>query len=375
MAELCFGVIGWGLRRTIAKLAHRPDEGLRVEICADPRPEAQTLFQEEIGGRTVSDFRDLIDQNLDAVFILSPDHLHEEQAVALLEAGIAVYLEKPMAITVQGCDRILAAAQQSGAKLYLGHNMRHFPVVRKMREFIRDGHIGQVQTAWCRHFVSYGGEAYFRDWHANRERSTGLLLQKGAHDLDVLHWLCNGYAKRVTAMGHLKVYGTLTDRRSEGEYATPSLMKSWPPAALDNLNPVIDVEDVSMLLMELDNGVLASYQQCMFTPDAWRNYTIIGDCGRIENFGDGPGSTIRIWNKGQHPYREQGDLEFTIPPADGTHAGADPAIIQEFVRYLREGGETDTSPWAARMAVAAGIAATESLRNGSHPVEVTQHWN
>jgi ABC-type Fe3+/spermidine/putrescine transport system ATPase subunit len=48
----------------------------------------------------------------------------------------------------------------------------------------------------------------------------------------------------------------------------------------------------------------------------------------------------------------------------------DPAIVAEFLRYLRWGGETDTTPYAARMAVAAGVAATESVRSGSHPVEV-----
>lgn len=370
MCNLRFGVIGWGLRRTIAKLAHDPAAGRHVVACADPRPDAQALFCEEIGGRTFADFRDLLDLELDAVFVLSPDDLHEEHAIALLDRGIAVYLEKPMAITVDGCDRILAAADRSGAKLYLGHNMRHFPVIRKMREWIQEGVIGQVKTAWCRHFVSYGGEAYFRDWHANRERSTGLLLQKGAHDIDVLHWLCDGYSRRVTAMGSLMVYGDLKDRREEGEHTTASLMKSWPPAALDNLNPIIDVEDVNMMLMELDNGVLASYQHCMFTPDAWRSYTIIGDRGRIENFGDGPGATIRVWNQGQHPYRPNGDLEYVVPEATGPHSGADPLIIEEFIRYLTTGAQTDTSPWAARMSVAAGVAATQSLRNGSIPVEV-----
>lgn len=368
MRNLRFGVIGWGLRRPLVKLAHQPEQGLEVVACADPRESAQQLFREEIGGETYADYRRLFDLNLDAVFVLSPDYLHEEHAIALLEAGIGVYLEKPMAITTEGCDRIIAAAKH--APLYLGHNMRHFPVVRKMREWIQEGVIGNVQTAWCRHFVSYGGEAYYRDWHGDRRRSTGLLLQKGAHDIDVLHWLCGGYAKRVTAMGQLKVYGSLTDQRTEGEFVTPSLMKAWPPRSLDNLNPVVDVEDVNMMLMELDNGILASYQHCMFTPDAWRNYTIIGDEGRIENFGDGPGGTVRVWNKGQHAYRPEGDLEYVIPPAEGPHAGADHAILKEFVRYIREGGETDTSPWAARMAVAAGCAATESLRNGSVPVSV-----
>lgn len=318
-----------------------------------------------------ADYRDLIDRGLDAVFVLSPDWLHEEQAVTLLEAGIAVYLEKPMAITVEGCDRILAAADKGHAKLYLGHNMRHFPVVQTMRQWIQRGIIGTVQAAWCRHFVSYGGEAYFRDWHADRTLSGGLLLQKGAHDIDVLHWLCGGYGRRVTAMGKLAIYGNNPVRMAPGESKDIRFERSWPPASLEGLHATVDVEDLSMMLMELDNGVLASYQQCHFAPDAWRSYSIIGSEGRMENFGDGPGSIIRIWNRNHHGHAERGDIEIKIPEASGPHAGADARFIDEFVRYVQDGGETATSPVAARMAVAVGVAATESLRNGNVPIDVT----
>ena len=66
-------------------------------------------------------------------------------SAADVEAGKAVYLEKPMAITIAGCDRILLTAQRQGAKLYLGHNMRHFAVIQKMKALIDDGAIGQVK--------------------------------------------------------------------------------------------------------------------------------------------------------------------------------------------------------------------------------------
>jgi hypothetical protein len=54
----------------------------------------------------------------------------------------------------------------------------------------------------------------------------------------------------------------------------------------------------------------------------------------------------------------------------GSHGGADSLIIDEFLRYLEHGGETDTTPYAARMAVAAGVSATHSLRSGSVPVDI-----
>lgn len=372
--ELKIGVIGAGGRGWLAWNAHKPDQGVRVTAGCDILEPALAKFRERFGADsfTTSDYKALLDRSeLDAVFVTTPDFLHEEHAVAALEAGKDVYLEKPMAITIAGCDRILETAARLKRKIYLGHNMRHMAFVQKMKELIVKGAIGEVKAGWCRHFVAYGCDAYFKDWHADRSKSTSLLLQKGAHDIDVLHWLCNGYSSRVSAMGNLTVYNQIQDRHSPQERGDASWSNNnWPPLSQKGLNPVLDVEDLSMMLMQLDNGVLASYQQCHYTPDAWRNYTIIGTEGRIENFGDGPGSmVVRLWNRrtGYNPY---GDEQYFIPRDDGSHGGADPRIVDEFVRYLREGAKITTSPLAARYSVAAGCQAAQSLRNSGMPVDV-----
>jgi len=372
--ELRIGVIGVGGRGGLACSAHKPDEGVKVVAGVDPNPKAFEKFRQWYGDDTFtgSDYRQLLDRkDIDAVFITSPDFCHEEHAVAALEAGKAVYLEKPMAITIAGCDRILETAYRNKAKLYLGHNMRHFGVVLKMKELIDSGAIGEVKTGWCRHFVCYGGDAYFKDWHADRSKSTSLLLQKGAHDIDVLHWLCHGYSRRVTAMGGLTVYDRVTDRHSPSERGDAGWsLNNWPPLSLKQLNPTIDVEDLSMMLMQLDNGVFCSYQQCHYSPDGWRNYTIIGTEGRVENFGDLPGeSVVRLWNK-RCMYKPEGDVQFPTPKDEGSHGGADPRIVAEFVRYVREGAKVSTSPIAARYSVAAGCQAALSIRSGGVPVDV-----
>jgi predicted dehydrogenase len=231
--------------------------------------------------------------------------------------------------------------------------------------------IGQVMAGWCRHFVAYGGDAYFKDWHAERSKSTSLLLQKGAHDIDVLHWLCGGYSQRVNALGGLSLYGRIADRHPPRERGDASWnADNWPPLSQKSLNPVIDVEDISMMLMQLDNGCFCSYQQCHYTPDAWRNYTVIGTEGRIENFGDSPGHcVVRVWNR-RTDYNPYGDEQYYIPPVRGGHGGADPSIVAEFLRYVRSGGKVTTSPIAARNSVAAGVCAAKSLRNGGIPVDV-----
>jgi predicted dehydrogenase len=376
--DLKIGIIGSGGRGGVARHAHNVGNGSRIVACCDLSPTTLEQNRERYGSDifTTSDYRELLSQDVDAVFVTTPDFLHEEMAIAALEAGKAVYLEKPMAITTEGCDRILETAKAHGSRLYVGHNMRHMGFVRTMKDLIDAGAIGNVKTAWVRHFVGNGGDYYFKDWHAERKYSTGLLLQKSAHDIDIIHWLTGGYSELVQAMGALTVYGDITDRAKFDGKPRPAAhfkgeeMKTWPPGAQKDLNSIVDVEDVSLVNMRLNNGVMAAYQQCHYTPDYWRSYTIIGDEGRIENFGNGgEGTCVKVWNKRRGGFIAP-DAVHMIDQVAGGHGGADPRIVEEFVRFARDGGKTTTSPVAARYSVATGCAATYSLRNGNIPVEV-----
>ncbi|MEI8407861.1 MULTISPECIES: Gfo/Idh/MocA family protein [unclassified Kribbella] len=373
MTDLRFGVVGLGARSRIAQYAHRPGEGSEVVALADPAAAQRDAAQQQYPDATVhADHTELLDQKLDGVFLTTPDDLHEDPAIDFLRAGVSVFVEKPLAITTSGCDRVLQAAYDSGARLYVGHNMRHMPVVLKMRELIQSGAIGEVKAIWCRHFVGHGGDFYFKDWHADRRRTTSLLLQKGAHDIDVMHWLAGGYTTRANAFGGLTVYGGIDDRldRSGQRFADFVSEDNWPPLEQKGMAPVMDVEDLSMANLLLDNGVYLTYQQCHYTPDYWRNYTVIGTAGRLENFGDGPGGVVKVWNTRRSGYREDADLVVDIPDAEGGHAGADPRLVDEYIRFVREGGPTLTSPIAARAAVAAGYAATTSLRSNGTPIDI-----
>lgn len=370
--DLRIAVIGLGLRGSIVEAAHRPGRGAHVVALCDLDPTRLAHWASRVAPTpwTTARYQDLLDApDVDAVVVATPDHTHEALVVDCLRAGKVTFAEKPLAITTAGCDRILATARRTGTRLYVGHNMRHFPMVRLLKRLIDDGAVGEPKAIWCRHFVGHGGDFYFKDWHAERANTTSLLLQKGAHDLDVIHWLAGGVSRLVQGMGTLAVYGT-NPHRHDG--TTPAgwfdPARWWPPSAQRGLNPVIDVEYLSLVNARLDNGVLAAYQQCHFSPDYWRNYTVIGTEGRLENHGDVDG-VVRLWNRRQG-FTEHGDHEFPFSPGDGGHGGADEALLAEFTRFARIGGPTDTSPVGAREAVAAGCAATESLRNGGVPVAV-----
>ncbi len=371
--DLRVGILGFGLRSTLATCVEQPGAGSVVAAICDRSEPVLARAAETFPNALLTQSEDeLLALRLDALLVLTPDHMHEAQAIRALRAGLPVFLEKPMAITTEGADRVLRAAFETGTRLYVGHNMRHMPVVTAMRQAIHDGRIGEVKAVWCRHFVSAGGDYYFKDWHADRANTTGLLLQKGAHDIDVIHWLAGGFTVRTNAFGALSVYGAVesrrdnSDRRMRDWYDTTN----WPPLAQAEMAPVMNVEDISMANFLLDNGVLASYQQCHFTPDYWRNYTVIGTEGRLENFGDSRDPAVKLWNRRSDSYREEPDQVIPVPVLSGTHGGADPLLIAEFLRFVRHGGPTSASPLAARYAVAAGVAATTSLRNGGAPMDV-----
>lgn len=366
-------VIGAGARSVIARHVPTARPGSRIVAVADTDPDgrerAAGLFE---GAQVFADHRELAATvRPDAAIVTTPDHTHADIAVDLLEAGVAVYLEKPLATTLEDADRVLAAAVRTRTPLYVGHNFRHAGVVRAMRKIVASGQIGEVKTIWVRHFVGNGGDYYFKDWHADRAKTGSLLLQKASHDIDVVHYLASGYTRRVVGMGDLMVYGGITDRRERRGETMPDWFShdNWPPAAQTGLNPVVDVEDVSMMLMTLDNGVLASYQQCHFTPDYWRNYTVIGTEGRLENFGDTAGGVIRVWDR-RHEWAAEGDHEYPIEGVTSGHEDADLLTMTEFLDHVVDGTPTVVSPVAAREAVAAGALAARSLRNGSTPLDV-----
>ena len=364
------GIIGVNGRGRHAWLAHQPEAGWEVVMGADPNAAARKIFSENFPDATVTaDYREILTHpEIGVVFITAPDFLHEEMAVAALEAGKAVYLEKPMAITIEGCDRILKTAMRTGSKLFVGHNMRYFPVILKMKEIIDSGLIGEVRCGWCRHFIAYGGDAYFRDWHSEQKNVNGLLLQKGAHDIDVMHWLMHSHTTRVVGMGMLSVYN-LCARRSPDEPGVAVFRDAqYPPLEQTGFSPVIDVEDHNMILMQLANGTQAGYMQCHYAPNAERNYTFIGTRGRVENIGDSDQCDVHVWTR-RGP-RTEPDIVYHLKPSAGTHGGSDPRIVDNFLDFVRNGAATNALPTAARDAVAAGVLGHQSMRNGNVPFDI-----
>ncbi|WP_256758265.1 Gfo/Idh/MocA family protein [Cohnella sp. WQ 127256] len=374
MKQVRIGMIGVSGRGRIAELWHEPSGRSMIVGGADINERHLQDFKKDINPEAfiTTDYRELLErQDIDAIAVTSPDYCHEEHAIAALQAGKHVFCEKPLAITVEGCDRILQAHKESGKQLMVGFNMRYMNMFRTMKEIVDSGAIGEIKAVWVRHFVGHGGDYYYHDWHANSRNTTSMLLQKGSHDIDIIHWITGQYTKKVAAFGSLDFFGgnkpnDLTcptcDQR---QICTEAQFETRTQCAF---RQEIDVEDNSMMIMELEGGIKASYLQCHFTPDYHRNYTFIGTEGRIEN--SQPDNKVYVQTRRSNSYRELADRTYEIKHAEGGHSGADPGIFEDFIRMIVDGKAPLATPVAGRMSVAAGVAATESIRSGGQVVEV-----
>jgi predicted dehydrogenase len=374
LTQLRIGMIGINGRGGLWRHWHDPQGRSVVVGAADIVPEYLDAFRAEQGQNpfTTLDYRELIARpDVDAIAVTSPDYCHEEHAVAALAAGKHVFCEKPMTITIEGCDRVLDAWRQAGTRLMVGFNMRYMNIFRVMKEIIEPGAIGEIRAAWVRHFVGMGSDFYYHDWHATRQNATSLLLQKGSHDLDMIHWLTGRYTRRTAAFGSLDFFGgdkpndltcpVCPDRETCTEVSRSRRIQCC-------FRQEVDVEDNQVMIMELEGGIKASYLQCHFTPDYHRNYTIIGTEGRVEN--SEPEMKVWVKTRVSNSWRDLADRAYDVKPARGGHGGADPVICRDFVEMCLDGKEPLATPLAGRMSVAAGVCAAHSLRNGGAPVDV-----
>jgi predicted dehydrogenase len=373
--QLRIGMIGVAGRGGLWRHWHQPEGRSVVMGGADVNEAFLAEFADRHGGKpfTTSDYQELLARDdVDAIAVASPDFCHEEQAIAALEAGKHVFCEKPLAITIEGCDRILDTWQRSGKRLMVGFNMRYMSMFRTVKEIVDSGVIGEIKAVWVRHFVGFGGPFYYHDWHGTRENTTSLLLQKGSHDIDVVHWITGRYTRRTSAFGSLDYFGgdkpnTLTcpecdERESCVEAITEGRLNQCA------FRQEIDVEDNQVMIMELEGGIKAAYLQCHFTPDYHRNYTFIGTEGRVEN--SEPEMKVWLKTRRSNTWRELADRTYEVKPAKGGHGGADPVICKDFVDMCLDGKEPLATPLAGRMSVAAGVCAAQSLRQGGVPVDI-----
>jgi len=170
-AVIGVGSLGQHHARNYAELA-KEGIGEFVGVC-DVNEENARAVAEKNGGARFTDWRELLDK-VDAVSIVTPTETHAEIACRFLEKGVHVLVEKPIARSLEETDRMIAAAQSSGAKLMVGHLERFNPAMVALRPHVTKPLYFEI------HRVSP---------FPNRSLDVDVVLDVMIHDLDAIQWL------------------------------------------------------------------------------------------------------------------------------------------------------------------------------------------
>jgi predicted dehydrogenase len=191
MGQVRWGLIGCGdISNKRVAPALRETAGSALVAVARARAELAAEFAQRHGARrSYADWREMLrDPEIDAVYVATPVRWHLEQATAAAEAGKHVLCEKPMAMDVAECERMIAAARAHRVRLGVAYYRHHYAVVARMRSLITSGEIGRPVFAQVQAFEHFDpGPDHPRAWLLRKAQSGGgPMMDFGCHRLEVL---------------------------------------------------------------------------------------------------------------------------------------------------------------------------------------------
>ncbi|SDD24379.1 Predicted dehydrogenase [Paenibacillus sp. UNCCL117] len=181
MKTIRLGMVGLGRFAQLHLACLRQLPMVEIAAVCDVRREAADALAAQLGCRGYSDVRDMIgEEALDALDVLTPEAFHCEAAMAALNAGVHVFVEKPLAVDLAEAERMTAAAAARGKLLMTGHLTRFDPRYVGMRQAIERGEIGRVRSFYARRSDK-------REFFGLYKRTSPIHIL-GAHDIDQLLW-------------------------------------------------------------------------------------------------------------------------------------------------------------------------------------------
>jgi len=233
-----WGVIGAGgiaRRRTIPE-GIIPAENSKLAAVMDTDKKAAQEVAEKYQAKAYFREKDLVrDSNVDAVYIATPVYLHAKQTIMALEAGKNVLCEKPMALTISDCEKMIKTAEKYKKKLGIGYFMRFHAYHQKFKEMVKKGDLGKIVL--LRGQLSCWYPKIEGAWRQSPKLGGGgSLIDMGNHCLDTLECILDSRVKEVSCF-------------------TGSLVQDYP------------VEDSALLSVRFENGALGVVDTFFSIPD------------------------------------------------------------------------------------------------------------
>ena len=221
MQRIGLALVGCGAIAQWHRMALASVPALEIRACVDPLRERAEAMAQQTGGAAYTSLTEaLAAPGVEAADVMVPHHLHEPVALEVLRAGKHLLLEKPLATSLDACERILAAASASGCIFMVGENAQYWPDVLLAKQLIESGAIGTPVTAHAHLFSPAMPEFHGPgSWRLSRERmGGGVALDTGSHFMRPLRmWL--GEIDAVVAVMERPL------ARMEGESLTRALFR------------------------------------------------------------------------------------------------------------------------------------------------------
>ena len=326
------GIIGCGKIaqvRHIPEYADNPDVELRGFY--DLNYERAHGLTEKYGGEAYATVDKLIaSPDIDAVSICAANFAHADLTIKALQAGKHVLCEKPMAVTLEECEAMVAEAKKAGKFLMIGHNQRLAKAHVWAKRLIKDGLIGRIITP--------GKNVWFFD---KKQAAMGAMADLGVHKTDLIHFLTDQRVIRTTAR-----LTTLDKRGADGE--------------------LIGVDDNAVCIYELSGGIMGTMTASWTYYGAEDNSTILyGEKGIMRIYDDPAHSIVVILNDGS---KIMYDVEAIQTNDNQTKSG----VIDLWIDCLKTNTPPEISGESALYAMRAVFASIRSSETGQ-TVEIPEN--
>ena len=198
--RLRLGVAGLGRAFTLMLPTLVADPRVELVAAADPRSEATQRFARDFGARAHATVEALCaDPEVDVVYIATPHQDHAAQACLAAQHGKHALVEKPMAITLDECRRMIDAAERAGTLLIVGHSHSFDRPIARTREIIASGAVGVVRMIHAQYYTDFLYRPR-RPEELATARGGGVVFSQAAHQVDIVRLLGGGRVRNVRAL-------------------------------------------------------------------------------------------------------------------------------------------------------------------------------
>jgi UDP-N-acetyl-2-amino-2-deoxyglucuronate dehydrogenase len=253
-SKVKFGIVGCG-RIAQRHAEHIHNKGELVAVCDDVKEKADQMAT-QYKAKAYYNIDDMLanEKQLEVVAICSPNGLHAGHSIKTLNAGFHVLCEKPLAISVYDCGRMIQAAEKANKRLFAIKQNRYNPPVAAVKKIIDEGRLGKIMSVQLTCFWNRNPEYYKNSWKGTLALDGGTLFTQFSHFVDLLYWLV-GDVKSVQAfLGNFDHKG------------------------------IIEFEDTGAVILEFQNGAIGTinYTVNSYQKNMEGSLTLFGEKGTVK---------------------------------------------------------------------------------------------